>query len=209
MSQLKKRHKGDRFRITFKFDEQSMRKLYQKKYDDLISLAELADDADGVSLEECDDLINSAELADDADEVSLEEYNDLICHADLADEMKDEVPLLYIAPNDIHRAISNILDNARKHGFTDPSRKDYEVKVRLSIDEERNMFQIDFCNNGNPLPEGMDKMRYGIKGEKAGKNAGTGIGGSYIKKFVDHYGGDYDVFMDNGWTVVRICLPIK
>ena len=119
------------------------------------------------------------------------------------------IPSIYVAPNDIHRAISNILDNARKHGFTDPSRKDYEVMVRLSIDVERNLFQIDFCNNGNPLPEGMDKMRYGIKGEKAGKTGGTGIGGSYIKKFVEHYGGDYDVFMDKGWTVVRICLPIK
>jgi hypothetical protein len=119
------------------------------------------------------------------------------------------IPSIYVAPNDIHRAITNILDNARKHGFTEPNRNDYEVKVCLSIDIERNMFLVDFSNNGNPLPEGMDKMRYGIKGEKAGKTGGTGIGGSYVKKFVEHYGGDYDVFMDNGWTVIRIYLPIR
>ena len=71
------------------------------------------------------------------------------------------------------------------------------------------MFQIDFCNNGKPLPEGMNKMRYGIKGEKAGKTAGTGIGGNYVKSFVEHYGGDYDVFMEDGWTVVRILLPFS
>ena len=71
------------------------------------------------------------------------------------------------------------------------------------------MFQIDFRNNGNPLPDGMDKMRYGIKGEKAGSTGGTGIGGSYVKKCVEHYGGDYNIFMEDGWTVVRICLPIK
>ena len=71
------------------------------------------------------------------------------------------------------------------------------------------MFKIDFKNNGNPLPEGMNKMRYGIKGEKAGKTAGTGVGGSYVKKFVEHYGGDYDVFMEGDWTVIRIVLPIK
>jgi len=121
----------------------------------------------------------------------------------------DSLPKLFVSPNDIQRLVSNIVDNARKHGFTDHSRKDYEIKVSLSIDIEKNMFKIDFKNNGNPLPEGMNKMRYGIKGEKAGKTAGTGIGGSYVKKFVEHYGGDYDVFMEGDWAVIRIVLPIK
>ena len=121
----------------------------------------------------------------------------------------DTLPPLFVSPNDINRLVSNIIDNARKHGFTDHNRKDYEVKINMSIDTEKNMFLIDFLNNGNPLPEGMDKVRYGIKGEKAGKTGGTGIGGSYVKKFVEHYGGDYDIFVKDGWTVVRICLPIK
>ena len=119
------------------------------------------------------------------------------------------VPMMYISRNDLQRMANNILDNARKHGFTDHNRKDYEVQVNVSIDAEKGMFQIDFRNNGNPLPDGMNKMRYGIKGEKAGQTGGTGIGGNYVKSFVEHYGGDYDIFMENGWTVVRICLPIK
>lgn len=119
------------------------------------------------------------------------------------------IPSLYVAPNDIQRLVNNILDNARKHGFTDHKRGDYEVDVKLSINTETKMFQIDFRNNGNPLPDGMDKMRYGIKGEKAGSTGGTGIGGSYVKKCVEHYGGNYDIFMEDGWTVIRICLPIK
>lgn len=118
-------------------------------------------------------------------------------------------PSLFVATNDIQRAVNNIIDNARKHGFTNPQRTDYEIRVELSIDMKRNMFNIEFRNNGNPLPKGMDKIRYGIKGEKAGKNAGTGIGGNYIKQFVEHYKGDYDISMENEWTVVRICLPIK
>ena len=121
----------------------------------------------------------------------------------------DSLPNLFVSPNDIQRLVSNIVDNARKHGFTDHSRKDYEIKVSLSIDVEKNMFQIDFKNNGSPLPEGMNKMRYGIKGEKAGKTAGTGLGGNYVKSFAEHYGGDYDIFMEDGWTVVQIYLPIK
>ncbi len=119
------------------------------------------------------------------------------------------IPSLYVAPNDIQRLVNNILDNARKHGFTDHERSDYEVDVKLSINTETQMFQIDFRNNGNPLSNGMDKMRYGLLGEKAGKTGGTGIGGNYVKKFVEHYGGDYNIFMEDGWVVIRIYLPIK
>ena len=119
------------------------------------------------------------------------------------------LPVIDVSPIHFKRLGNNILDNAKKHGFIDANRNDYIVKIEASIDVERNMFQIDFRNNGSPLPQGMNKMRYGIKGEKAGKTAGTGLGGNYVKSFVEHYGGDYDIFMDGEWTVVRIYLPIK
>ena len=70
------------------------------------------------------------------------------------------------------------------------------------------MFLIDFSNNGTPLPAGMDKMRYGLLGEKAGLTGQTGRGGYIVKSIVEHYHGDYDVFMDGFNTVVRILLPI-
>ena len=123
--------------------------------------------------------------------------------------ISDGIPTISVSKNDFQRAVNNIIDNARRHGFTDPNRDDYEINVKLFIDNERKMIRIDFRNNGNPLPDGMNKTRYGIKGEKAGRTGGTGIGGNYVKSFVDHYGGDYDIFMEDGWTVVRIYLPIK
>ena len=117
-------------------------------------------------------------------------------------------PTIYMAKNDLQRVVSNILTNAQKHGFLDSNRKDYEVNIRLEFNAEKGMYQIDFRNNGKPLPEGLNKMRYGIKGEKAGLTAGTGLGGSVVKSIVEHYKGDYDVFMDGEWTVIRIYLPI-
>lgn len=117
-------------------------------------------------------------------------------------------PTVLIAKNDLQRVVSNILTNAQKHGFVDSQRKDYEVNIRLEFNAKKGMYQIDFRNNGKPLPEGLNKMRYGIKGEKAGQNAGTGLGGSVVKSIVEHYKGDYDVFMDGDWTVIRVYLPI-
>jgi len=115
-----------------------------------------------------------------------------------------------IAPLDFDRMVQNVLENARKHGFTDPTRSDYKLWIILGVDEKRDMYVIDFKNNGTPLPEGMTKERYGIKGEKAGLNGGTGSGGYIVRSIVTHYGGDYDVFYndENQLTTVRVYLPI-
>lgn len=113
-----------------------------------------------------------------------------------------------IAPVDLERLVSNIIENARKHGFTNPSVSFYELKISLSIDAKRGMYLIDFINNGTPLPTGVDKKRFGIRGEKAGITGGTGKGGYIIKSIAEHYKGDYDIFMDEEKTVVRIFLPI-
>lgn len=106
------------------------------------------------------------------------------------------------------RVVNNIITNAEKHGFVDSERKDYKLDIRLGLNDDRTMYQIDFANNGTPLPIGLDKISYGIRGEKAGHTAGSGIGGHIVKSFVENYNGDYDLFMDNNEVVIRILLPI-
>ena len=119
---------------------------------------------------------------------------------------------VFMAKDDLQRLCDNIFGNAVKHGFTDPTRKDYSIWVKLTVDEERDMFQIDFTNNGTPFPMGLDKIRYGLKGEKGGITAGTGEGGYIVRSIVEHYGGDYDLLtqkvQDAIWSTVRIYLPI-
>lgn len=122
----------------------------------------------------------------------------------------DVIPLMIdIAPTDFERMVRNIIENAKTHGFTDPNRKDYGFFIDLSVNPDNNMFQMDFSNNGNPLPKGMNKERYGMLGEKAGITGGTGRGGYVVKSVVEHYNGDYDVFMDGENTVIRVLLPIS
>lgn len=127
----------------------------------------------------------------------------------IREKAKEKLPLFVnIAAIDFQRLVTNIVENARRHGFTDKVRDDYYIGIELSYNSERGMYQIDFTNNGNPLPDGMTKSRYGIRGEKAGLTAGTGSGGYIVKSIVNHYGGDYDIFCKDGITTVRILLPI-
>lgn len=123
----------------------------------------------------------------------------------------DEVVQIFveIASLDLDRVVSNIIDNAVLHGFIDAEKKDYHINIYLTVVPERNMFQIDFSNNGKPLPEGLDKKSYGMLGEKAGITGKTGQGGNIVKSIVEHYKGDYDIFMEGENTVVRILLPIS
>lgn len=173
-----------------------------------------------------DEEVSGYTLEYDCDDNALQEYGlpvhkywGKLSHVDdwgsFLEEVKkdkdaDIVPLIIdIAPLDFDRMVRNIIENARIHGFTDPKRDDYFIGIYLTINAERDMFQIDFSNNGTPLPKGMDKNRYGLLGEKAGITGGSGRGGYVVKSIVEHYHGDYDIFMDGEWTVVRILLPIS
>lgn len=121
----------------------------------------------------------------------------------------DFVLFTNIASIDLDRLVINIVENAREHGFTNNQRKDYMIRINLSVDPKRRMFQIDFINNGTPLPAGLDKLRYGMRGEKAGATGRSGYGGYVVKSVVEHYKGDFDVFIDDMSTVIRVLLPIS
>ena len=116
--------------------------------------------------------------------------------------------LVNISRDDFNHVVENIIQNAEKHGFVELDRKDYKIDIFLSIDEQKDMFQIDFVNNGSLLPAGLTREMYGINGKKAGRTGGTGVGGHIVKSFVEHFDGDYDLFMDNNKVVIRVLLPI-
>lgn len=123
-------------------------------------------------------------------------------------EAQIETPEIFISKVDFSTLATTIIENAVTHAFTGDS-KEYKVLITLSYNVNKDAFVIDFKNNGNPMPQGMDKFRYGLKGEKGAKSHGTGLGGYRVKSITRHYNGDYDVFCNRtqNTTTIRVMFP--
>lgn len=119
-----------------------------------------------------------------------------------------ESPEIYISRVDLSTLSTTIIENAVTHAFTGTGH-DYRVHITFTFDKEKKIYIIDFTNNGAPMPLGMDKFRYGLKGEKGAKSKGSGLGGYRVKSITKHFGGDYDVFCHkaNGLTTIRVTFP--
>lgn len=140
----------------------------------------------------------------------IEYVRDLIAlEEDFDDENNQLSRCVNIAHTNLEQIVENIISNAKKHGFTVPERTDYQIKVFVNYDSDRNMMKISFRNNGNPLPEGFTKERYSSRVESFGPNAGEGIGGNIVAVNLRHFGGDFEIFNDEEkHVVVNIFLPI-
>lgn len=123
-------------------------------------------------------------------------------------EAQIETPEIFISKVDFSTLATTIIENAVSHAFIGES-TDYKVLITLSYNAVKDVFTIDFKNNGNPMPQGMDKFRYGLKGEKGAKSHGTGLGGYRVKSITRHYDGDYDVFCNRiqNTTTIRVIFP--
>lgn len=136
-------------------------------------------------------------------EVSLDIDNAALMDAEI------EEPQMYISPVDFSTLVGTIKENAVTHAFTDKDKK-YHFRIFFSYDKKNDNYIIDFTNDGAPMPKGMDKFRYGLKGEKGARSKGTGLGGYRVKAITQHYGGDYNVFCKNTKetiTTIRVEFP--
>lgn len=123
-------------------------------------------------------------------------------------EAQIDTPEIFISKVDFSTLATTIIENAVCHAFTGED-KNYKVLITLSYNASKDVFTIDFKNNGNPMPQGMDKFRYGLKGEKGAKSHGSGLGGYRVKSITRHYNGDYDVFCNRiqNTTTIRVMFP--
>lgn len=118
----------------------------------------------------------------------------------------------YISPDSLVSVFDNIVANAVEHGFTDPERLDYAIRIEFNnfIQDEKEMVEIRVQNNGSKLPIGMTPDRIFTWG--VGSN--TGLGAWQAKNIVEHYGGtmkfvQYDDEADGFNIEYRFSLPMK
>lgn len=119
-------------------------------------------------------------------------------------------PYVNMGRSDFLRLVNNIIGNAIEHGFTDKSGH-YAINIYTYFED--GSLRISFQNDGEPLPHEIDKERYGMRLVKGKESKGQGTGGYVVKSIVEHYGGDYDVYverLDDGaeLTFVDVKLPI-
>lgn len=99
-----------------------------------------------------------------------------------------------INAGDLNKVIENIIGNAVKHGFKGGS--GHKVVVDLSYDAKDRKYVIAFKNDGIPMPDGFDTIRYGTVGDKSVDSNGSGQGGAIVKGIVEHFGGSVEVVND-------------
>lgn len=189
---------SERFNALIKRVEKSLDKL--SSYVSHLADEQVFGDPEPINLDE----LLSKETREEANYIVKYQRDDAAF--DLADIEK---PIVMMGRTDVMSMVQNIIDNAINHGFDDISEK-YTLTINLTIEDE--YYIIEFVNNGKPLPEGINKDRYGIEGVKSGDSKGSGIGGYVVKSIAEHYGGDYDIFSRDSagemLTYVIIKLPI-
>ena len=123
------------------------------------------------------------------------------------EEIEQEVR---IARKDLTQILDNLFSNAKKYGFIDPARSDYEIRVSTEpIHDFDQPVVIKIANNGTPVSESISLEKvftWGI-------GQGTGIGCWQVKEIAEHFGGDaqYIEYPDDEEGFVcefRIILPL-
>ncbi|OKL39969.1 N-6 DNA methylase [Pontibacter flavimaris] len=118
-------------------------------------------------------------------------------------------PFVIINKDDFFKLFSNIVENAKVHGFG--SRKGNIIKTDISYDAGTESLILVIANNGCPLPKGFNKNLYSIRGEKAGNTAQNGIGGADVAQIVRDYNGKFDLISDEDSDFpvsVKISFPL-
>ena len=104
------------------------------------------------------------------------------------DEYGDINPKFSVSKRSFKELFNNIVMNASLHGFIET--KECIIKIGVTIEEGK--LKVTFLNNGKPLADGM-REHLGVKGKKAGINAGSGIGVSKVIEIANHYGFEHRI----------------
>ena len=86
--------------------------------------------------------------------------------------------------------LDNLITNANKHGFTDPNRMDYEIRLTTEVEtKDTPTLLLKVANNGEPVSRSIPIEQLFTWGISNGKTEGSGLGCWQAKTIAEHYKG--------------------
>ncbi|MDA8971868.1 ATP-binding protein [bacterium] len=104
-------------------------------------------------------------------------------------------PIVGIGKGNLRTILTNIVDNAKRHGFSEKNGEP-SIEIVVLLDAKSQNIEIHCKNNGRPFPRNLDTRRYTLKGEKAGKSGNSGLGGFHVKEIMNHVKGKVEIVDD-------------
>ena len=119
----------------------------------------------------------------------------------------EEIPRLWVDPNQVQQVIFNLLSNAIKYSFDDP--KQFRVEIATAVDG--NYYQIAVRDWGPGIVEGYERSIFeeSVRGPKSLNRVveGLGLGLWVVKRIVEAHGGSVSVTNLYEPTEVSVYLP--
>lgn len=105
------------------------------------------------------------------------------------DEKGRELPIsTKLDKTQITTVITNLIDNAKRHGFVQNKKYTIQFKIGLSSDEQEVI--IIYKNDGKPFPKNFSFEDFIGYGNYAGQTGHSGIGGYLIHQIIDNHNGN-------------------
>ena len=111
------------------------------------------------------------------------------------DSNGEEIPIYTLLdPMQFTTALVNLIENAKRHGFT--AEKKHLIYFKLGTSHDKQEVIIDYQNDGKPFPESFSFEDFISYGAHAGETGHSGIGGYLIYQIINNHDGTFSFRSD-------------
>lgn len=102
-------------------------------------------------------------------------------------------PEILFNKEDFFMLFSNIVSNAKEHGFKEKEEGNI-IRCAITNDWDEKEFILEISNNGKAFPENFSFKKLITRGEKTTNSSGSGMGGADIHSILKYYSSRFDIY---------------